>query len=91
MSGEEKPDGDNIVSLKQRPAATPLVSDDAAESGTLANLLEFCERLDQGMKLMIETVVAMEKRIRRLELAQQRAEAAKPKPVILDARGKKAN
>jgi len=84
-------DGDNVVPLKPKPAAAAPASASADDPATLANLVEFCERLDQGMKLMIGTIVNLEKRVRRLETAQQKAEAAKPKPVILDARGRKAN
>lgn len=79
---------DNVVALR------PPTKDDAIaapEDGVVANLVTFAENLDRGLKLMIEVVAGLEKRVRALELAQRRADAAKPKPVILDARGHKAN
>lgn len=57
---------------------------------TLENMMEYQERLDQGMKLMTQALQAMEARIRDLEHNYEKMR--KPtKPVILNSVGDRAN
>jgi hypothetical protein len=89
MSDPEK-SVDNVVAF---PAASSQENEQAPADAdpTVTNLVKFCEQLDQGMKLMIGALTQIDHRVKRLELAQQRAEANKAKPVIVDQRGNRVN
>lgn len=92
MGGE---DIDKVLAFKPRLtvlecAAAPEADRPTAAPDPLEHLTAFCERLEQGLQYMTKVVVAMDVRLRRLELAQNRTEREKAKPVILNAIGEKA-
>jgi hypothetical protein len=89
MSEPENP-VDNVVAF---PAASSQENEQAPADAdpTVTNLVKFCEQFDQGMKLMIGALAQIDHRVKRLELAQQKAEANKVKPVIVDQRGNRVN
>lgn len=87
MADDEK---DNVVSLRPESPAPDFSIPPGAEPD-MADLISLCERLDEGMKYITGVLVQLDTRVRRLELAHNKAEREKPKPVILNAQGKQAN
>jgi hypothetical protein len=75
-------DSDNVIPLNPTPSF--VVAESANEA--IANLTMFCERLDEGINHAVAVLVSMEARLRRLELAQNRAERGRA-GAILDLRG----
>jgi hypothetical protein len=82
---------ENVVTF--RPPLLRPVEADAGEteiSDTLTNLVNYCERLEEGMKHFATIVVAMDSRVRRLELALNKAEREKvTKTAIYNPQGKR--
>lgn len=89
MSDTEKPAAENIISF--RPPTLQHPGPEESEPVVIANLTAFCERLDEGMKLIAEVMAGFERRLHKLEFAAAKAERDKPKPVIYDVRGGRAN
>lgn len=85
---------DNVVEFQR--AAEALDTGPGGVAKTLAevdpdvlvNLMNFCARVEEGMQLFTAGLVAMESRIKRLELAHSKAERAKA-GALLDARGER--
>lgn len=75
---------DNVVTLPQAPKEAPA-------DPTLENLIEFCQRLEEGMQYIATTLVAMDSRVRRLELAVNKEAREKAKPSILNVNGERVN
>lgn len=56
----------------------------------VSNLTTFCERLEEGMNHVSKVLVAMDSRLRKLELAHNKAEREKtPKNVIYNGHGER--
>lgn len=58
------------------------------DKATVANLVSAVENIDTGMKLMIDTLVDMEKRLRKLELGERKKDR---KLAILNQNGERVN
>lgn len=83
----------DIVSFRP-PGFPPSDVEPAADADMLANVVAFCERLNEGLQHVAETLIAMDARLRRLELdsrAAARAAARKNRPAILNPEGTWAN
>lgn len=89
MSDPQSDDApDNVVTLPTAlHAVDPATPPDAP---TLENLMAFCQRLEEGMQYVAQTLVAMDSRLRRLELAANKEARDKAKPTILNMHGDKA-
>ena len=77
---------DNVVKLPLQPA--PPVSFKPSDEETITNLLAFCERLEEGMKHLATIVVGLDTRMRRLELAHNKA-AREKAGALVDVRGER--
>lgn len=83
---------DNVVSFPRAEGAPESVDALAqAAERMVADLTAFCERLDEGLQHVAKVLVGMDARLRRLELAHNKAEREKPKPAIFNAQGGRAN
>lgn len=83
MAGDPK--SPNVVALRPGPvAATPPPCEDPA----LANVLTFCEQMQEGLSHVTAALISLESRIKRLELAAAKAEKQKLASVaIYDGHG----
>lgn len=64
----------------------PTIKED--DKATVANLVSAVENIDTGMKLMIDTLVDMEKRLRKFELGERKKDR---KLAILNQNGERVN
>lgn len=67
-----------------------MADNDNKEIG-IPELLATIENMEIGMKSMIQVIVGLENRLRALEVRTRMEEKAKPKPVILNSVGGRAN
>jgi hypothetical protein len=74
---------DNVVTMPVR-----MFKPAGADADTIANLLVFCERMDEALRHTAAALVALDTRIRRLELAYSKA-AREKAGVLVDVRGER--
>lgn len=81
----------DVVQIPVKEESAPFTASEREQFfATLENMMEYQERLDQGMKLMTQALQAMEARIRDLEHNFEQSKK-KPKPVILNSAGLRVN
>lgn len=69
-------DDENVIPL--RPAEPPAAPQpDSGEPKSIEQLTAFCERVEEGLQYMTTVLVGLESRLRRLELAWNKAEKQK--------------
>lgn len=80
---------DNVVPLRPAPQA-PCDVGDAASDDAIGQLMAFCERLDEGLNHITSVLINVDVRLRRLELAVNKAEREKvTKSAIYNGQGER--
>lgn len=83
---------DKIVSLRPAPPSETAAQPASVADQTLANLTAFCERVHEGMEHLTAALVQMDARLRRIELAHNKAEREKlQKTAIFNGHGERVN
>lgn len=87
---------DNVVRFQPKSDVNPAppISADEREAimQTLANVMDFQERLENGMKLATKVIAELQSHVRDLEHdVAQLKKAAPKKPAIFNAQGARAN
>jgi hypothetical protein len=86
---------DNIIPFEpKQEAVEPVMSGDDREviMQTLANVIDFQEKLEKGMQLASRVIAELQSHVRDLEREVAQLKKALPKkPAILNAQGARAN
>ena len=78
----------NVVTLRPE-AENPNFALPAAAEPSRADMMALLARMDEGLQYAASVLVQLDTRVRRLELAQNKADREKAKPVILNSEGKR--
>lgn len=88
-------DEENVVTFRppQVPsAAAPITRSEQELCDVVQNLMTYCERLEEGLQHASQVLVAMDTRLRRLELAHNKAEREKvTKTAIYNPHGQRVS
>lgn len=85
---------DNVFPFERKPDDAPAISADERDviMSTLANVMDFQERLEKGMQLATRVISELQSHVRDLEHKVAALERAQPKkPAIFNAQGARAN
>lgn len=86
---------DNIVTFRPPgvpSAEAPITRSEQELCEVVQNLMAYCERLEEGMQHISQVLIGMDSRLRKLELAHNKAEREKAaKPTIFNPQGKRVS